>query len=515
MLHRWILVIAAASPLLAAQSAAPEAPHGPQPLYRVTIVERTTPAINYGYRSEPTKVDFRGTPLLPDAHGEAKVESRRGATLVDAHFDRVPPPSRFGAGYLTYVVWAISPEGRAQNLGELVLNGADKAKLTASTPMQAFALIVTAEPYFSVSRPSDAVVMENQVRPDTVGKVEQVNAKYELLPRQPFTFDASQAAPGTGRQVSQKEYESLTALYQAQNAINIATSVGAAKYAPELLTRAQTLLNQARANPLKDQSSEVVAEAREAAQAAEDARTVAMRRTDEERVAEQRRLDEQAAQQRAEVQRAQQQAEADRAAAIAAQNQAREQLAEAQRAREEQQRQVQAQQASAARPALEAKLPAPGEDQKNTALAKENRARLTANLRAQGFQTLDSPRGVVAMIPAAMLNSNAERVRLGLASLASVLRSYRTLQIDVEGYTGSGGSPASAEADANIVSALLTGNGIPASEIAAHGMGDARPLASNKTAAGREANRRVEIVINSDSIGNTPVWDRSYTLATR
>ncbi len=511
MLHRSLLVFAAVSPLLLAQSAVAPPEHGPQPVYRVTIVERTTPAINYGYRAEPTKIDFRGTPLLPDAHGEATVESKRGATLVDAHFDRVPVPSRFGAGYLTYVVWAISPEGRAQNLGELVLNGDNKGKLVASTPMQAFALIVTAEPYFSVSRPSDAVVMENQVRADTVGKVEQVNAKYELLPRQPFTLDASQPAIGGGRQVSQKEYEALTALYQAQNAINIATSVGAAKYAPELLTRAQKLLDQARANPLKDQSKEVVAEAREAAQAAEDARTVALRRVDEERMAEKRRQDEQAAQQREEVARAQQQAEAERAAAVAAERQAQAHLVEAQREHEQQAQQA----AAAARPALEARLPAPADDQKTTALAKTNRARLTASLRAQGLQTLDSPRGVVAMIPAAMLNGNPDRVRAGLASLASMLRSYHTVQIDVEGYTGAGGSPTAAQADANIVSALLTSDGIPANEVSAHGMGDARPLASNKTAAGREANRRVEIVINSDSIGNTPIWDNSYTLATR
>src|SRR5262245_14213681 len=121
----------------------------PQPLYKVTIVSRTTKAINYGHRSTPTKIDFRGTPLLPDARGKAGVETARGATLVEVDFSRLPPPTRFGPQYLTYVVWAISPDGRPENLGELMLDSSDKAKLRASTSLQTFAMIVTAEPHFS------------------------------------------------------------------------------------------------------------------------------------------------------------------------------------------------------------------------------------------------------------------------------------------------------------------------------------------------------------------------------
>lgn len=198
-----------------------------QPIYRVTVVQRSTPAINYNHRSEPTKIDFKGTPLLPEAHGVATVENRRGATMVDARFNDMPPPSRFGSQYLTYVVWSISPEGRAQAIGELILNGSEKGHLVASTPMQAFALIVTAEPYYSVTQPSDAVVMENAIRPETVGDVRPVNATYELLPRKEYTYnvDAQPAVP-MGPGVSAQEYEAIVASYQAKNALQIAIAAG-------------------------------------------------------------------------------------------------------------------------------------------------------------------------------------------------------------------------------------------------------------------------------------------------
>src|SRR5258708_22881677 len=152
------------------------------PLYRVTVVGHSTPAINYRYRSGETPIDFQGTPLLPRAKGHAKVETKRGFSDIDAHFAALEPATRFGSEYLTYVMWAITPEGRATNLGEVLLNG-DDSKLHVTTDMQAFALIVTAEPYFAVSQPSDVVVLENEVRPETTGAVERVDAKYELLKR--------------------------------------------------------------------------------------------------------------------------------------------------------------------------------------------------------------------------------------------------------------------------------------------------------------------------------------------
>src|SRR5579864_4116106 len=190
-----------------------------EPLYRVTVVSRTTKAINYGHLTDPTKVGLKGTVLMQEAQGEARVESRRGAMEIEARVNHLTAPTRFGPEYLTYVLWAITPDGRPVNLGELVADPSDKARLKVSTDLQAFALIVTAEPYFSVTHPSDAVVMENVLEPGTQGRVEALDAKYELLPRKHFTFDtASPTATGDGPKLSMDRYEAQVAVYQAQNA---------------------------------------------------------------------------------------------------------------------------------------------------------------------------------------------------------------------------------------------------------------------------------------------------------
>ena len=160
------------------------------PIYRVTVVARTMKAINYNHRSGPTRIDFRGTALLPEAHGEASVESKQGVIKIDARMEKLQPASGFGSEYLTYVMWAITPEGRATNVGEVLLNG-DKSKLDATTDLQSFGLIVTAEPYFAVTQPSDVVVMENFVRRDTVGTIEQVDAKFELLERGQYVMNVN------------------------------------------------------------------------------------------------------------------------------------------------------------------------------------------------------------------------------------------------------------------------------------------------------------------------------------
>ncbi len=179
----------------------------PAPIFRVTVVSRTTKAINYHHRTGTTHIDFRGTELMPAARGEAKVESRMGSTKVETRLDHMTPPAQFGPEYMTYVLWAITPEGRPSNLGEVVLEG-DHAKLLSTTELQTFGLIVTAEPYFAVTQPSDVVVAENFVRHDTTGTIEEVDAKYELLKRgqyvlnrttyHPVKVDAERAA-ATGR----------------------------------------------------------------------------------------------------------------------------------------------------------------------------------------------------------------------------------------------------------------------------------------------------------------------------
>ena len=253
------------------------------PIYRVTVEQRTVRAVNYGHRSEPTRIDFRGTVLLPLAKGEAKVESRAGAVEIDAKFEGLEAPSRFGAENLAYVLWAITPEGRPVNLGEIVVDGSNKAKLKATSQLQAFGLIVTAEPYFAVTQPSNIVVLENMVRPDTVGSVEEVEAKYELLPRakSPVTVKSVDLEPpaSNAKKIPQDQYEAVVALYQAQNALQLARADGADRYAADTFAKAEQLYEQARKlREDKAQSKRVVMTAREAAQAAGDAHAIAVAR---------------------------------------------------------------------------------------------------------------------------------------------------------------------------------------------------------------------------------------------
>ena len=254
---------------------------GAIPLYEVNVVARTTQAVSYGHRSIPTKLDFRGTVFSPQATGEARVAPEKGAVAVRAKFKDLDPPQRFGRQYLTYVLWAITPDGRAANLGEVLADGGDKGKIETATQLQSFALIMTAEPYYAVTQPSDVVVMENVVRPDTVGRVQTVAAKYELLERGAYTYDvdaAQRREPSGDRKVSQREYEALVELYQARNAVQLAKASGAAEHAASTFQRAERQLAAAeRRYADKPKSKMVVTLAREATQTAEDARLIALR----------------------------------------------------------------------------------------------------------------------------------------------------------------------------------------------------------------------------------------------
>src|SRR5277367_5000882 len=222
-------------------------PPDPQPIYRVTVVSRSLEAVNYEHRGGPTTIDFQGTVLLSKAKGQAIVESKRGRVSIDAKLEHLEPPSRFGAEYLTSVLWAISPEGRPRNLGEVLADSSNKAHITVTSDMQAFGMIVTAEPYYSVTTPSDVVVMENVVRPDTIGTRELVTAKYDLLPRGVYVLnlgpDKRVAMASEGRKLPYDQYEALLEVYQAENAVQIARSMGADRFAPESLNKALALLD--------------------------------------------------------------------------------------------------------------------------------------------------------------------------------------------------------------------------------------------------------------------------------
>ena len=253
------------------------------PIYSVTIVQRALKAVSYQSGGGQTRIDMKGTVLLPKAEGEAKVEVMNGYTEINATFKNVDAPTKFGAEYLTYVLWAITPDGRSVNLGELILNASDKGKMRVTCPYSTFGLLVTAEPYFSVPYPSDVVVMENVIRPNSGVHVEDIQAKYNLLPRGQYTLnlnaqDLPSARMNQEPKVSMPQYEALLALYQARNAVQIARADGAGDYAADTLNKAQQFLNQAEAQYSKKEFNRVTNLSRQSVQAASDARAIAMSR---------------------------------------------------------------------------------------------------------------------------------------------------------------------------------------------------------------------------------------------
>ena len=277
---------------------------GGTPIYRVTVTARTAKAINYQNRSGATKIDFRGTELLSKARGEAKVESKQGYIEIEVEFDDLQPANKQGAEYLTYVLWAITPEGRTANLGEILLNGT-KSKLNVTTELQVFGLVVTAEPYFSVTRPSDLIVMENVVRADTKGKIEEIDAKYELLQRGQYQRLANPLA-------LKLDEKTPLELYEARNAVQIARAVGADRFAAETFQKAEKSLSQAEAYQARNAGKKpVTMTAREAVQTAEDSRAIAVKRQEEAALAAERQqsVDRQA---RTESERAAAQSETER-----------------------------------------------------------------------------------------------------------------------------------------------------------------------------------------------------------
>jgi len=333
-------------------AAAPDAAAGPITeqngiyIFQVKAVQRNLDCINYLHRSGSTHVGFQGTLLLPGAHGDAKVTSERGGITVDAKFDGLTPANGFGPEYLTYVLWAISPDGRAQNLGEVLPAGV-KNNIHVTTALQSFGLIVTAEPYYSVSEPSDMVVVQNVILADkTDGVLEKVNANYYLLPR--GTYAETAGAHTVTNPITRNEHSPLE-LYEADNAVRIAQNAGADKYSPEIMQQAKLDLQNASdidGSKHRDEKMEIT-DAREAVERAEDARIAALRKEAAEREA-----NTVIAKNEAEAQAAQSQADAAKAAQQAAESQANAALSQQQAAQSQmtaQQAQLDAQQALAAK----------------------------------------------------------------------------------------------------------------------------------------------------------------------
>jgi len=482
------------------------------PIYRVTVTERTVKAINYQYRNGPTLIDFRGTVLMPKAKGQASVDSKQGRTEIDARLENLTDPQQFGREYLTYVLWALTPDGRPHNIAEVVPGSSDKAHLRVTTDFQAFALIVTAEPHSSVRQPSDVVVLENAVRLDTVGKIEQVEARYELLPRGHYAWQVPESVVKNAPKVSMRKYEELSEIYQAQNALGIAQAAEAAQLAPNTFAKAQQLFTEARQlEQSKADSSRVIQAAREASETAEDARVIADRKQQDAKLEKAETavaLAQQAeAKAAAEVARANAEVEAARSEADAARAKADEERAAQERAEAI----AAAANARATQPRALPPPPAPPDPQVRESML---RMRLLEQLNGP-MATRDTPRGLVATVPNSAFTGSdlsgpaaAEVVRI-----AAIVTATPGLRVEVEGHTDRDNTEALSTKRAEAVRMVLIAHGLPAASVSARGFGDSRPLASNATAAGREENQCVEIVISGNPIGTLPFWDRKYSLS--
>jgi len=468
------------------------------PVYRITVVGRDIPAINYFHRSGSTKIGFEGTSLLPQAKGRAEVNSLNGRTEIKAHFEGLPPANSFGIEYLTYVLWAITPEGRPINLGEVLWNHG-KSDITVTANLQSFGLVLTAEPYFAVTMPSDLVVMQNYVLPDkTAGVLETVNAHYSLLPRGAY---ADTAGRHTVLHPITRNDRSPLELYEAINAVQIAQAAGADKYAADSMANAKQDLENAQSMDLhQKEMKQEITYAREAVQTSEDARIETIRKIKEE--------DE--AKQRADAEAARQQAEHSALEAQQAQLAAQQAQQQQEQARQQaEQARLQQEQAEAAAAKAQAQQAAAEQAAQQAAQQTEQmRERLRDQLN-QVLQTQESARGLIVNMSDVLfdfgkytLKSDAQ---VKLAKVSGILLTYPNLKLQVEGYTDNVGSDEYnqklSQERADAVQAFLVTQGVQPDNISAQGYGKAQPVADNSTNAGRAQNRRVELVVSGKAIG--------------
>ena len=501
-------------------------PTSTTPIFRVNVVSRSVPAVNYEHRSGSSRLDFAGTDLMPSANGEAKVNSRRGSIEIDAEFGSLREPTTFGTEYLTYVLWAISPEGRALNLGEVLVGDNHRSKLRVTTDLQAFALIVTAEPYYAVRQPSNAVVLENVVRDDTKGTAESVNAKYELMERGGYIPTGYKFDPVILNTRLPLEF------FEARNALRIAQSEGAEQYASDSYQRAVQLMNNAdeAATRKHIDNKPLIALSRDAVQTAEDAREIAVKKLDEMRLASERQASSDAqaqSQERADnAIRQKDQAQSDAAIALAAKTQAesdaaraRAEAMDAQNAAAQAKVDMAASQASSANAisaaqadAEQARLAAQ-QSQASAQQAETDKAAMRTRLSEQLnsiLQTRDSARGLIVSMSDVLFDTGKYSLKPGarekLAKVAGILLAYPGLDIQVGGYTDNVGSDEMnqtlSENRAGSVRNYLVEEGVAMNSVSAKGFGNTLPVATNDNSAGRQQNRRVELLVSGDAIGS-------------
>jgi outer membrane protein OmpA-like peptidoglycan-associated protein len=575
---QWLSIVAVLYPafLLAQQNPAPPlypAPGNPaenqsredagiqqnsqMPVFRVNVYARSAQAVNYRNRGGSTTVDFKGTDLEPQIGGRAKIDGKAGRLVIDAELNHMDPPAKVGNQYLTYVLWAVTPEGRAVNLGEVLPSDNGKDKLTVTTDLQAFGLIVTAEPYFAVTHPSEKVVAQNVIPAGVKGFEEPINAKFDVLEGREYTVDvppdqlpSAQASPNVPLD-----------LLEARNAVAIAKAAGAQQYAADTVMKAEDMLQRAEDYYQRKQGrTPIGTAARGATQMAEDARILTLRKKESEREEAARRAAAEAqakaqrdadaarqdaeraqaqadedARRRADAEQSRAQAEQQQAALQAQQEQVLAQAAAAQEAADDAQRKLQDAQnqlAEAERQRQEAEAAAQdaqnkaqqaqnqaqqaeyqtqqAEREKQAALQQQQqlRARLQAQLN-QVLQTRDTARGLIVSMPDVLFDFDKytlkPEARERLAKISGIILAYPDLRLQVEGHTDSIGTDqynqTLSEKRAETVRAYLISSGVTPDDVTAQGFGKAGAVADNATPAGRKLNRRVDMVVTGSAIG--------------
>jgi outer membrane protein OmpA-like peptidoglycan-associated protein len=516
-----VAIALAASAQAQTQTQTPADAVNPTATYRMNVVSRTTRAVSYRHRSGATKINFEGTNLMPSASGEARVDSKRGAMKIEVEFSGLDKPTSFGNEYLTYVLWAISPEGRPVNIGEVLVGSNHRSKLDVTTDLQAFALIVTAEPYYAVRRPSNVVILENSIRSDTVGATEVVDAKYELIDRGGYIPTGYNFDPVVLNAKLPLEF------FEARNAVRIAQSAGAERYAAPSYEKAVNEMSQADvlATSRHEDKKSLISLSREVVQTAEDAREISVKQIDEERAAAERtaganREAEDKARANDESQRrvvaesetadaVRQRKEADRnnLAAQAAAQQATNAQVNAEQSRDTAQQQQQIAEADSDR-SRAAAASSDAQLQQAVRDREELRARLLQQFNLI-LETRDTARGLVVNMSDVLFDSGKFTLRPlareKLAKISGIVLAYPSLKLAVEGNTDSVGTEAYnqelSEQRAEGVRSYLTHEGVPQSSTTSEGFGKSRPIASNDTAEGRQQNRRVELVVSGEVIG--------------
>ena len=493
-------------------------------------VTRTTKAVHYRLQGGSTKIDFQGTDLLQRASGEAKVEGKKTNFQIEVKFQSLEDATKFGLEYLTYVLWAVSPQGRPVNLGEVTLDHGN-AHLKATTDLQTFGMIVTAEPYFAVTAPGNMVVMESA--PVLAAGTENIEAKYDLVSRGTYSSSNTHIQDAIFGIDSKTPLE----LFEARNALRIAHIAAADKYANSIISKAgQQLMHAEEIYRQKSNKAAVEAAAKEATETAEEARLMAVKQKAEDeaqaaaaaREAKARADADAEAKRRADAEKATAQAEAARVEAEKAKAEALKMKQEAEAAAAEAARQKAAAEKATAEAVAQQQMLAAETDKARQAAAQSESLRQQAEkekqqaeyekqeLRARLLQQLnsilatrDSARGLVANMSDVLFRSGSFELLPGarerLAKVSGIVLAYPSLHVTVEGHTDSVGTDEYnqqlSERRAQAVRDYFVQQGINSAAVEAHGYGKSEPIASNDTPEGRQQNRRVELILAGEAIG--------------